>query len=258
MPQKTRRPLPWVAVAAIARHFAVAMGLGAALAWLLMVDTYVRPGECVDLTTSQVLPRTNQKFMQSVVLLLHPDERGISSKTGERNESLIIRRQWLAELVELWAAHRSTPRMWDFGLLELRRCFLDACRVLCLMEWKPVLYMGRHSGASLDRLEEVHSLAEVQRRGRWRSEASVRRYEKRALTQEVYLKMLLSARRLAHRHEKELIPLLKRLAENLCASRRGGCAKNVDDRDLLWLPALRESDPSSRHAVLRFRLQPRP
>jgi len=48
-----------------------------------------------------------------------------------------------------------------------------------------VPYTARHTGASLDRLEDNLSLAEVQRRGRWKAEASVRRYEKRTMAQEV-------------------------------------------------------------------------
>ena len=214
VPQKTRRPLPWVVVAAIAHWLACHAGLGSALAWLTMVDAYLRPGECMRLVTSQVLPRTSQKWMDSVVLLLHPDERGIASNTGEMNESLAIRRPWLADLLNRWARSRRSPAMWDCGLPELRANFLKAATMLELTPWRPVLYMGRHSGASLDRLEEVLSLAEVQRRGRWRSEASVRRYEKRALVQEVYLKLPLHVRKYAHRCEKDLVPLLLRLAES--------------------------------------------
>ena len=75
--------------------------------------------------------------------------------------------------------------------------------------------MGRHSGASLDRLEGNLSLAEVQRRGRWRSEASVRRYEKRALVQEVYLKLPPTVRKAAHRATEQLIPLLERMSARL-------------------------------------------
>ena len=54
---------------------------------------------------------------------------------------------------------------------------------------QPVLYAGRHSGASLDRLEGRLSLAEVMKRGRWRATSSVARYEKRALVQEVLHRM---------------------------------------------------------------------
>ena len=83
VPQKTRRPLPWSIVCAIAMHLALAGGAGMALCWLLMVDCYLRPGEAVALECSQVLPGTRVRHMRHTVLLLHPDERGIASKTGE-------------------------------------------------------------------------------------------------------------------------------------------------------------------------------
>ena len=57
------------------------------------------------------------------------------------------------------------------------------------MKWDPVFYMGCHSGASLDRPQGALTLEAVQKRGRWRSVASVRRYEKHALVQGVWNKM---------------------------------------------------------------------
>ena len=44
----------------------------------------------------------------------------------------------------------------------------------------PVLYMARHSGPSIDVAEKTRTLDQVQVRGRWASEATVRRYEKHA------------------------------------------------------------------------------
>ena len=161
------------------------------------------------------------KHMMSVVILLHPDERGITSKTGELNESLAIRRPWLSDLVGRWAAARKASAMWDHTAADMRTTFLDAARGLGLEKWRPVLYMGRHSGASLDRLQEVLPLKEVQKRGRWSAESSVKRYEKRALVQEVYLSMPLAARKKAHRHEQELVRTLRRMCDALCGSRRG-------------------------------------
>ena len=42
----------------------------------------------------------------------------------------------------------------------------------------PVPYQLRHSGASSDRSSGLRSLDEIRKRGRWRSIASVDRYEK--------------------------------------------------------------------------------
>lgn len=44
-------------------------------------------------------------------------------------------------------------------------------------------YALRHGGASHDMLTNRRSLAEAERRGRWRRDAFVRRYEKAAVTQ---------------------------------------------------------------------------
>ena len=94
-PMKTRRPLPWLVVARIAFGFAWG-SIGMAIAWLLMVDTYMRPSEAIGLETWQVIPPTKERHMRHAALLLHPDQRGIASKTGELNESLIIHRPWLS------------------------------------------------------------------------------------------------------------------------------------------------------------------
>ena len=213
VPQVTRRPLPWIAIAFIARHLAVQGGVGMAICWLTMVDAYLRPGECLGMTPKQVLPATRAAHMKSVVLLLHPDQRGVSSKVGEMNESLVIRRRWLSRLLDRWARSRRGKNLWNFTLPQLRAHFMQAASLLQIDKFRPVLYMGRHSGASLDRLEDNLTLAEVQRRGRWAATSSVRRYEKRALTQEVYLAIPEPLRRQAHRHALELVPLLDRLAD---------------------------------------------
>ena len=42
----------------------------------------------------------------------------------------------------------------------------------------PVLYQIRHAGASNDFSGGLRSLSEIKRRGRWKTDASVRRYEK--------------------------------------------------------------------------------
>ena len=61
---------------------------------------------------------------------------------------------------------------------ELSRAFTKSARALGLKPLDPVLYQARHSGASTDRASGVRTLAEIQKRGRWSSPASVVRYEK--------------------------------------------------------------------------------
>ena len=69
--------------------------------------------------------------------------------------------------------------------------------------------MARHTGASLDRLEQRISLEEIRRRGRWLSEGSARQYEKRALIQEVYASLTTAQRKLCHRADDRLISMLR-------------------------------------------------
>ena len=220
-PQKTRRPMPWVMAAAIARLL-LDESVGMALAWLLMIDTYMRPGECISLLTSQILAPTGVWPMLKPAILLHPDQRAIASKTGEMNESLILHRAWLGRLLMLYKAQRKRVNMWDFSMSQWRAAFLRAAPQVGLDRWTPCLYQARHTGASLDRLEERISLEEVKRRGRWRAETSVRRYEKRALIQEVYLSMTEAQRRFAHRATAQLeAALQRRLDASRRSSRRG-------------------------------------
>ena len=77
---------------------------------------------------------------------------------------------------------RREGAIFPFDLVLMRKAFMGACHKTSLMKLEPVVYMGRHSGASVDRSNGV-LLLDVQRRGRWRCMASVRRYEKSALLQ---------------------------------------------------------------------------
>ena len=62
----------------------------------------------------------------------------------------------------------------------------------------------------MDRLEERIPLDEVRRRGRWASDKSVKRYEKRAMVQEVHLSMNERQRQYAHRAARQLEGNLRR------------------------------------------------
>ena len=223
VPSRTRRPLPWCVVAGIATGLMRKHGVDYALCWLLMVDAYLRPGECIGLRPSQLLKPTAQEHMTNMAIILHRAEDGVPSKTGAVDESLLVHRPWLSTLLIKYAESRpESGRLWKFDLPQMREKFLDVCLDLELQEWNPVLYMGRHTGASLDRLENRVSLSEVQKRGRWRSTASVRRYEKRALIQEVYNSLSAGTRRFCLSSEKQLVVELHRHVDRLRSARRLG------------------------------------
>ena len=64
---------------------------------------------------------------------------------------------------------------WSFAYPGFLASFKRACNLVGI---RAVPYQARHSGASIDRLKEVRTLGEVQKRGRWMSHKSVARYEK--------------------------------------------------------------------------------
>ena len=173
-PSRTRRPLPWAACMGVARRMWQSTGKAEiALYWLLMVGTYLRPGEAHRLTKGQVLPP--QARMPKVTTHINPDWMKRPSKTGELDETVDIARPWLAALIVKQSQGVSTDRLWTFTMTEVKRAFDAATTSLGLEGLQPVLYMARHSGASIDRLVGRISLLEVQRRRRWRQPASVRR-----------------------------------------------------------------------------------
>ena len=184
-PAATRQPLPWIVCMAIGNTLLAQSGIAHAIAWLLMVDCYLRPSEALRLRTEQFILPTGRLHMDSVALHLNPQELRIRSKTGELDESVIISRRWFSDAVATWIRRRPRGPAFGVELVQMRAAFLRATSELGLDALRPVLYMGRHSGASIDRLEARHSLEEVKKRGRWRTDASIRRYEKRALVQKV-------------------------------------------------------------------------
>ena len=70
--------------------------------------------------------------------------------------------------------------LWDFSLKQLNASFLSADIPAGIGDLKPVLYMGRHSGASLDLQGRHRDHLELKKRGGWQCESSLRRYENAA------------------------------------------------------------------------------
>ncbi|CAK0867387.1 unnamed protein product [Prorocentrum cordatum] len=206
-PSRTRRPLPWAACMGVARQIWKISGRPAlAVFWLLMVDTYLRPGEAFRLTCGQVIPP--QAHVPKVTIHINPDYMKRPSKTGEMDETVDVARPWLGNLLVRLAQGPPSGPLWTFTMTEAKDVFERATRALHLDKLLPVLYTARHSGVSIDRFTGRISLQEVQRRGRWRQPSSVRRYEKRGLIQAVWSEMEPSAKAYCLQAEAELPSLL--------------------------------------------------
>ncbi|CAK0833186.1 unnamed protein product, partial [Prorocentrum cordatum] len=120
-------------------------------------------------------------FLMSLVLHPLEDETSLHSKTGEFDESFLLdldEDQCLGPLCQRLIQSRDPQEpLFAFSQAEFARCFKRAGARLMLQRPPPPRIL-RHSGASRDFAEQRRTLVGVKRRGRWRTDASARRYEK--------------------------------------------------------------------------------
>ena len=185
-PPLARLPLPFPLICALAME-AMAMGFEMlALFLVTATDAYLRPGEALSIKAQDVIaghPQLGGEFA-FVSLLLAPFEDRQPTETGDYNDSVIFNtggREWIGELL-LKHAQTFAPdqKIFQISAHELRRQLTEVTQNLKLEAWKIVLYQCRHSGPSQDCIAKLRDLTEIQKRGRWRTKSSVRRYEKAA------------------------------------------------------------------------------
>ena len=155
---------------------------------MVSYDSYVRPGVAVDLCDFNVVPanRLLKESYQKTALLLAPSSEGPkTTKTGERDDTVILGinkdRAFVAGLVEKLFVETKRrgggPLFPNLTLAGYERA-LRAAGKGCGYKFRVCPHMARHGGPSTDRLEEVHTLEEIQKRGKWNCFGSVMRYEK--------------------------------------------------------------------------------
>ena len=140
----------------------------AAVLTLVMLEAYLRLGEMLSLRHSSFLAPT-EGGVRSWVILLFPQTGTARSKTGEADDTISLdskRCLWMRPVFE--RLQRRQPQ--DKPLLFRRAA--------AHLQVDMVPYQGRHSGASVDRAENLRTSESIQKRGRWKSAKSVRRYEK--------------------------------------------------------------------------------
>ena len=184
-PGTTRPPIPWSATCLICLSLAQSGQVEAAVAVLVMFLAYLRPSELLALRNEDVIPASSPAG--HVALLLHPSSRLEVSKVGLSDESLLLDSRDVPLLGKmLLALRRGRPGNWlcQHSYDELKRIFHDVQVSLLFPGFPYCLYQLRHGGASHDRLHRHRELLEVQRRGRWSSVSTLRRYESHALVQQ--------------------------------------------------------------------------
>ncbi|CAK0857017.1 unnamed protein product [Prorocentrum cordatum] len=195
-PPLTRLPLPEEVVAALACEL-VSMGLWEVAACVVLsMVFYMRPGEWGRVRVKHAIaPRASgSQALRQWALVLHPrdGEEARPSKTAEFDESLVLDLTcdlWLGGVLRsLTAAKPPDAALFSFSVEEFAEIFRRAVRRLGL-EPAPMPCLLRHAGASRDFVNGLRPLSEVKRRGRWKTDASVRRYEKGGRLSEQFAKL---------------------------------------------------------------------
>ncbi len=109
---------------------------------------------------------------------MHPREDGVTSKTYEVDESLMIDMPWVRSLLSV--IKQAPPDKMLFIHLEpsLNQGFLEVAQALHLGHFDPSLCALRHGGESEDLLQQRRTVEQARIRGRWRSANLLKRYVK--------------------------------------------------------------------------------
>jgi len=183
-PPASRPPIPWQVAAGIAMEMLRTGALTAGLLTVAMLFAYLRPSEALALEVRHVvLPRDSSTgTTRFLTLVIFPLENETPGKTGEFDHSVPLDLEehlWLVQALKLWVRGRSPGDLLFDLTYETFLSWFKATAARCrLQALAPMPYVLRHGGALHDRGSRQRSLTGIQRRGNWRSWASVRRYEK--------------------------------------------------------------------------------
>ncbi|CAE6963490.1 unnamed protein product, partial [Symbiodinium sp. KB8] len=153
-------------------------------------STYARPGELLKMKAVDYVP-ANRAYHYAV-LVVAPMERGVGTKAGVYDETLILddtRVPWLSKILGLHADARlkkdEAANLWPFTAAEYLRIWRRCVKSLGIGEVATSPYQNRHGGASRDHLLKLRSVQAIQRRGRWAVDASARIYDKPGRLQQI-------------------------------------------------------------------------
>ncbi|CAK0821614.1 unnamed protein product [Prorocentrum cordatum] len=184
-PPQARLPLPWAAACLVARRLAKGGSWHMAAAVLFAFIHYLRPCELLRLRECDLAPppRQSRQRGRRWSVILHPQELAITSKTGARDETVLVDNvEEFAFLERLLARLRGSggeQLVFPFSYREWAKGFEAASTAVGLVgDSLPVLYMLRHGGASHDAMTGARGLRDIQGRCRWMTERSVVRHKK--------------------------------------------------------------------------------
>ena len=152
----------------------------AAAALALHLDTYVRPGVLVTLTTGHLWPPVHHtpdrpSTATSRWTSSSPQHHLLPTRQGKFDDSIVVADKAhgflsviLARLLRDAAA--GGPSFPGLTLLACEQSFTRAAAALSLSHLHICPHVVRHSGASCDRIYSRRALFEIKKRGCWQSE----------------------------------------------------------------------------------------
>jgi len=148
----------------------------AAVATLLIFDTYMRIGDLLGLKTSDVVILDTTKPDQEHYAALQIEV----NKRGEK-ESILVRPLFLCKLLARWKARRLLTLQEEGPLLGIggssyRRILQDALSRLGLAALKITPHTLRYGGATTDLVYSRLSKEQVKSRGRWKQDKTFQHY----------------------------------------------------------------------------------
>lgn len=176
-PPRSRVGVAFFVVAGIAAELLRRGFLSMAIWVLVGHGGYLRPSSNMRLRRGSFV-RPTPGISSHWGLILHESDYGDKSKTGTQDDSLmwdVAELSWMTPVFEVLADGPPSERVWKFTYPQVAARVKEAASSLGLSF---VPYQLRHSGPSWDRARNLRSLLEIQKRGLWRSTASVQRYEK--------------------------------------------------------------------------------
>jgi hypothetical protein len=182
-PLTSRLPLPWEVVALIAADMIEHGDLWMGYLTVLTFCCYFRPSEPLKVRGGDLIPPLDFGGHHFWSITLHPIDYGISSKSSAFDETVMIDKEPFLSLLgpglhRLKMMRGVDELVFQFTQAEWNAAFQKAALRVGVADLKPYLYGLRHGGASFDRATQARPALEVKLRGRWTTDASVRRYEK--------------------------------------------------------------------------------
>jgi hypothetical protein len=189
VPSRTRQPLPFLALCAVAGRLLCMQEMSLALCLLIGFSAYLRPRELSFLLVGQLVspPRYGGAHHRHWLVLLHSEDTGLRSKTGKFDESIVLDSDWahwMSPILTALTEHRpESERLWPFSheeLLSKYQLVLNQCN----LDVEKSIYALRHGGASHDALHKLRPLDAFRERDLWApSSVSMARYTKLARAQ---------------------------------------------------------------------------